>query len=126
MCLNRPELAFLGHIVNKDGIQVDPKKTATVRDWPTPTNVTEVRQFLGLVNYFRKFIQGHSTLVAPMTNLLRKGVDFVWSPDCQRAFEDVKVALTHPPVLAMPDPSKPFTVIADASLVGHWCCTVTV
>ena len=70
----KPELKFLGHIISADGMRPDPAKVATVRDWPTPVSVYEVRSFLGLANYFRKFIQGYSKITAPLTDLL-KGID---------------------------------------------------
>ena len=68
---NKPEVKFLGHVVGRDGIKVDPaKKIAVIQEWPVPTSTTELRQFLGLANYFRKFIQGYSSLVAPLTTLI--------------------------------------------------------
>ena len=117
-CLfNQPELEFLGHIVGSEGIKVDPKKIAVVRDWAVPQNVSELRSFLGLTNYFRKFVQGYANLVG-MNNLLRKHVPFVWTTDCQQAFDGVKHALTTAPVLVMPDYLKPFELIADACGFG--------
>ncbi len=115
---NQPELEFLGHVVGSDGIKVDPKKTAVVRDWAVPQNISELRSFLGLTNYFRRFVQGYANLVGSLTNLLRKDVPFVWSADCQAAFDGVKLALTTAPVLVMPDYEKPFELIADACGFG--------
>ena len=109
------EVLFLGHVADKDGLRVDPAKVEAVKAWQVPRDVKEVRSFLGLANYFRKFIQGYSTMVAPLTHLTRKDVAFEWSPDCHSAFEGVKHALTHAPVLATPDFTKPFVVIVDAS-----------
>ncbi len=118
----KSELKFLGHIVGREGIKVDPAKTQVVADWPTPTCIKDVRSFLGLANYFRKFVQGYSTLVEPLTNLTRKELVWnnqTWSPACEQAFQGVKTALTHAPVLAMPDPAEgSYEVICDASLVG--------
>jgi hypothetical protein len=116
--LNRPELKFLGHVVGQEGIKVDPAKTAAVSDWPVPTDVKQLRSFLGLANYFRRFMQGYSKLTQPLTRLLRKGVVFAMSDECLQAFEGVKFALTTAPVLAMPDYSKRFEVVCDASLIG--------
>ena len=90
-CLfNQPELEFLGHVVGCEGIKVDPKKTAVVRDWTVPQNVSELWSFLGLTNYFRKFMQGYARIVGPLTRLLRKSVSFSWDAGCQAAFEAVK------------------------------------
>ena len=87
-CLfNQPELAFLGHVVGCEGIKVDPKKTAVVRDWAVPQNVSEMRSFLGLTNYFSKFVKGYAKLVGPLTNLLHKSVSFVGTAECQEAFD---------------------------------------
>ena len=118
-CLfNQPELEFLGHVVGCEGVEVDPKKTAVVRDWAVPQNVSEMRSFLGLTNYFRTFVQGYVKLVGPLTNLLRKSISFVWTADCQEAFDGVKLALTAAPMLVMPDYAKPFELIADACGFG--------
>ena len=83
-----------------------------------PTNVSELRSFLGLTNYFRRFVQGYANLVGSLTNLLRKDVPVVWSADCEKAFEGLKLALTTAPVLVMPDYEKPFEIIADACGFG--------
>jgi hypothetical protein len=103
----RSELSFLGHVVSADGIKPDPKKVDVVRHWPVPTNRKELRQFLGLANYFRKFIQGYSTLVAPMTALTAEHTPWVWSEKCQVAFDSVKHQLTSAPLLIIPDLSQP-------------------
>ena len=97
---------------------MDPAKVQAVEAWQVPHDVGGVRSFLGLANYFRKFIQGYSSMVAPLTRLTRRDIPFEWDSACQRAFEDVKLALVHAPVLATPDFGKPFTVIVDASGVG--------
>ena len=115
---NTAELGFLGHVVGAEGIKVNPKKTAVVRDWPQPQDIHQLRSFLGLTNYFRRFVQAYANLVGPLTNLLRKSVSFTWSLACQTAFDGVKHALTTAPVLVMPDYSKPFELIADACGFG--------
>ena len=97
---NMPEVHYLGHIVSADGIKVDPRKTQVVKEWPQPRNVKEVRSFLGLANYFRRFVQGYGKMVLPLNQLTRSNTQFDWTPECQRAFEQVKHALTHAPVLA--------------------------
>ena len=116
----KEELKFLGHLVGKDGIKVDPAKTEVIKNWPIPTSVSAVRSFCGLANYFRKFLQGYSSMVAPLTNLTRIDAKFDWTAECQDAFEAVKHALSHAPVLAMPDYTEPFEleVICDASIKG--------
>ena len=112
---NQTHVKFLGHIVSGDGIRVDPRKTRIVHDWPVPKNQKDVRSFLGLANYFRRFIQGFSKMVAPLRKLTCSTVTWDWSPICQSSFEDVKHALTHAPVLTHPDFTKPFVVVTDAS-----------
>lgn len=89
------EIAFLGHIVSGEGIKVDPEKVAAVKDWPVPTSVTEIRSFLGLAGYYRRFIKDFSKLAGPMTQLTRKDVDFVWSAECERAFVELKKSPHH-------------------------------
>jgi hypothetical protein len=119
----RTHLDFLGHVVGADGIRVDPKKTAIVNDWPQPKSVTQIRSFLGLANYFRRFIPGYSTMVAPLTSLTKKNKSVVhdWDDACAAAFAAVKKALVSAPVLTAPDFTEnapTFEVLADASLVG--------
>lgn len=115
---NKAELKFLGHIVGRNGLKVDPDKVRVVKDWAVPRNRKQVRAFLGLANYFRKFIQGYSSLVAPLTALTSEKVPWHWCDKCQKAFEGVKRALISAPVLALPDISKPFEVKTDASIYG--------
>jgi hypothetical protein len=115
----KSELEFLGHIVSGEGIKVDHRKTEAIRKWPKPTSVTELRSFLGLANYFRRFIQGYSSMVAPLTNLTRKSSSLHnWDHTCDAAFNDIKTALVRAPVLAYPDFAKPFDLICDASDYG--------
>jgi hypothetical protein len=113
----KEEVEFLGHIVGKDGVKVDPKKVAVVQDWPVPNDVHKLRQFLGLTNYFRKFILGYSSIAKQLTALLNKtaAANWAWTTIHTAAFERLKQSLLEAPVLAMPDYSRPFTVICDAS-----------
>lgn len=106
---------YLGHVITKDGVQVDVTKTDAVKSFPIPKCTKDVRSFLGLCNYYRKFIKNYSTIISPLTSLLRKEIKFEWSDDCQYAFDQLKIALTSPPVLAYPDNSKTFTLTTDAS-----------
>jgi hypothetical protein len=109
------EVSFLGHVVGNGKIQMDPQKIKAIVEWETPSKTTELRSFLGLVNYYRRFIEGHSALAAPLTDLLKKGRTWSWTPKCQLAFEALKDAVTKEPVLALPNFAKPFEVHADAS-----------
>jgi hypothetical protein len=109
------EVAYLGHIVSKDGLKADPKKTQVVKDWPVPKDKHEVRSFLGLTNYFRRFVKDYSKTACWLTHLTKDNVMFSWGPKQQESFDKLKECLTSPPVLAMPDFSKPFSVECDAS-----------
>ena len=91
--LFQKSVSFLGHVVSDEGIQCDPSKIDKVKKWPVPSNVTEVRSFLGLAGYYRKFIPEFSTFAAPLTYLTRKGKTFCWTSDCQRSFEKLKELL---------------------------------
>ena len=112
------ELRFLGHIIGKDGIRVDPAKVDAISKSPTPTSVGEVRSFVGLANYFRRFLLGFSTLCAPLTRLTRNGVVWDWTEACSIAFLKIKDMLCSAPLLKLPDPDLPYQVISDASLLG--------
>ncbi|KAK3088363.1 hypothetical protein FSP39_018216 [Pinctada imbricata] len=109
------QVQYLGHVITKDGIQVDVSKTEAVKAFPTPKCTKDVRSFLGLCNYYRKFIRNFSTIAAPLTALFRKDNKFVWTDECQTAFDQLKLALTSPPILAYPDNSKAFYLTTDAS-----------
>ena len=85
-----PEVTFLGHIVGADGIKVDPSKIEAVRDWPRPRNASEVRSFLGLAGYYRRFVEGFSKIAAPMTELTTKNLKFIWSDKCEDSFQELK------------------------------------
>jgi transposase InsO family protein len=115
---NQPELGFLGHIVGQSGLQVDPKKVQSVLQWPEPKNVSDVRKFLGLTNYFRKFLQGYSNMVRPLTQLTRGSSPWQWTSAEQAAFDTAKRALSSAPVLRMPCFTLPFEVVCDASGTG--------
>jgi hypothetical protein len=115
------EVPFLGHVISKGGIAMDPGKVKDVLDWVVPQTVKEVRSFMGLAGYYRRFIENFSKIVKPLTSLLEKGVDFSWTDECQNAFEELKKRLTTAPVLTLPDQSKTFTVYCDASRDGLGC-----
>jgi len=106
---------YLGHIISENGIQPDPAKVKSVLQFPTPTSVKEIKSFLGLSGYYRKFIKSYSLIAKPMTNLLRKGITFNWDTSCQEAFDKLKNILCSEPILQYPDFTKPFIVTTDAS-----------
>ncbi|VVA41320.1 PREDICTED: retrotransposon, partial [Prunus dulcis] len=112
---------FLGHVISADGVYVDPQKVETVVNWPQPTSVTEVRIFLGLAGYYRRFVEGFSTIAAPLTRLTRKGVKFEWSDECEKSFNELKTRLTTASVLALLDDSGNFVIYSDASQQGLGC-----
>jgi hypothetical protein len=93
------EVPFLGHVISKGGIAVDPGKVKDVLDWVVPQTVKEVRSFLGLAGYYRRIIENFSKIAKPLTSLLEKGVDFSWTDEHQKAFEELKKRLTTALVL---------------------------
>ena len=115
------EVSFLGRIVSKEGIQVDPKKIEVVVEWKPPRYVAEVRSFLGLAGYYRRFVKGFSMIAAPMMRLLQKNVKYEWSEKCQRSFEKLKAFLTEALVLTQPTCGKEYVIYSDASLNGLGC-----
>ncbi|EKX49778.1 hypothetical protein GUITHDRAFT_44314, partial [Guillardia theta CCMP2712] len=114
----RTSVDFLGHRVSADGVTTQHSKTAAISAWPLPTTTKQVKMFLGLASYYRKFIRNFSTIAAPLTDLLRKGAQFQWTAACQSAFDNLKQALTSQPLLHHFDPSLPTEVHCDASNVG--------
>ena len=108
---------YLGHIISKDGVAVDPAKIQAVINWPEPTTARGVRGFLGLAGYYRKFISDFGGIAAPLTHLLGKD-GFRWGPEASQAFTKLKQALTSPPVLRLTDFSQQFIVECDASGTG--------
>ena len=115
------EVQFLGHILSAEGVAVDPSKVKDVLDWKPPTTVHQVRSFLGLAGYYRRFILDFSKVSKSITELLKNQVKFAWSSDCEEAFQTLKRLLTTAPVLAQPDIKKPFDVYCDASGIGIGC-----
>lgn len=109
---------FLGHVLSSRGVATDPEKVQSIQAWPTPNNVSKVRSFLGIASYYRRFIPRFATLASPLNTLLKKEVPWVWSPECQSAFDRLKECLLTSPVLALPDPSRPYVVASDASKVA--------
>ena len=113
------EVEYLGHIVSGNGVRVNPNKVTSIVNWPTPDNITQVRGFLNLAGYYRRFITGFAKIASPMYDLLqgspRKGSAIEWTPNCQRAFDELKTQLTHTPLLAHPELNSIFVIDTDAS-----------
>jgi hypothetical protein len=112
---------FLGLTISNEGISVDPSKVQEVMHWKPPKSVHQIRSFLGLAGYYRRFVPDFSRIAKPMTELLKKGVRFAWDEKCENAFQTLKQYLTSAPVLAQPDNSKPYEVYCDASGTGLGC-----
>lgn len=112
------KVKYLGHVVSDQGISTDPEKLAKVSEWPTPRCLKDVRSFIGLCSYYRKFVRNFSNVAKSLFDLMKKDAKFVWDDNCQEAFETLKYELTHSVVLAYPDFSKPFILDTDASDVG--------
>ena len=114
-------VGFLGHVVSNQGIQVDQKKVEAVAQWSRPTTVTEIRSFLGLAGYYRRFVKDFSKIAAPMTRLTQKNVKFEWSDACEQNFNELKQRLTIAPVLTLLSGSGGYAIYYDASRVGLGC-----
>lgn len=109
------QVEFLGHMVNDRGVSPNDNKIKIVKEYPTPKNAKEIKIFLGLAGYYRKFVKNFAGLFSPLTALLRKNSRFVWTKTCQTSFDLLKEALTNAPILAFPDFNKPFHLHVDAS-----------
>ena len=112
---------FLGHVITAEGIAVDPAKVEAVQNWQQPKNVRDIRSFLGLAGYYRRFIEDFSRIARPMTQLIKKDSKFVWSEACEKSFLELKRRLTTTPVLTLPDIRQDFEVYCDASKQGLGC-----
>ena len=112
------QVKYLGHIISAEGIRADPAKVESVREWPVPKTQTEVKSFIGLASYYRRFVKGFADIARPLHQLTEKGKKFRWGDDCQEAFVQLKSRLITAPVLAYPDPQKMFVLDTDASDVG--------
>ncbi|KAL0549247.1 hypothetical protein IC582_013728 [Cucumis melo] len=115
------QVSFLGHVVSKAGVSVDPAKIEAVTGWTRPSTVSEVHSFLGLAGYYRRFVENFSGIATPLTQLTRKGVPFVWSKACEDSFQNLKQKLVTAPVLTVPDGSGSFVIYSDASKKGLGC-----
>jgi hypothetical protein len=109
---------YLGHVISGEGIAVDPAKVEDIMEWPAPTNVTEVRSFMGLAGYYRRFVEGFSKIANPITKLQKKNKKFVWTEKCAEAFRRLKGLLTTTSILKVPYMDADFLVCTDASKEG--------
>ena len=112
------EVRFLGHVVSASGVSVDPEKVEAVIIWERPKSVFEIRSFLGLAGYYRRFIEDFSRIAAPMTRLTLKEVKFDWHDRCEEAFQELKRRLTSAPILVVSDRGQGYIVYCDASRAG--------
>ncbi|KAJ9552748.1 hypothetical protein OSB04_016793 [Centaurea solstitialis] len=115
------EVQFLGHVVSRDGIKVDPAKIEAMMSWKSPTNPSEIRSFLGLAGYYRRFIQDFSKIASALTVLTKKNAKFLWTEKQEEAFQTLKKKLCQAPILSLPDGSEDFVVYSDASKMGLGC-----
>lgn len=110
----QPEVEYLAHVINKEGVATDPSMISIIQNWPQPKSITELRAFLGLTGYYRRFIQGYGIIYRRLFDALKKNA-FEWISKQSQAFEQLKHLMSHPPVLSLPDFSQPFIYEADAS-----------
>lgn len=116
------KIVYLGHVISKEGVRVNDEKVKAIVNFPVPKTRKQIRSFLGMSGFFRRFVRNFSTIASPLTDLLREDVKFVWGDSQQLAFEKLKNALVNPPVLKFPDFSQPFTLVTDASQEGIGAC----
>ncbi|KAK3083081.1 hypothetical protein FSP39_013432 [Pinctada imbricata] len=112
------KVEYLGHIISEKGVSTDPRKITTVQNWEEPKSVKELRSFLGLCSYYRRFIKGFATIAKPLHKLTSSDTMYVWTKECQEAFNSLKFKLTNSPILAYPDFREPFILDTDASEFG--------
>ena len=115
------EVSFLGHIVSTEGISVDLAKVEATVSWKPPQNVIEVRSFLGVAGYYRRFVKGFSVIASTLTKLLWKWVKFEWDDKCQSSFEQLKKILVEAPMLTQPTLGREYTLYSDVSRIGLGC-----
>ncbi|XP_070014825.1 uncharacterized mitochondrial protein AtMg00860-like [Nicotiana sylvestris] len=117
-------VAFFGHVISGEGIRVDTQNIEAVKTWHRPTIQTEVRSFLGLAGYYRRFVEGFSSLSTPLTKLTQKGEKFQWIDACERSFQALKDILTSAPVLMLPEGTDGYAIYYDASGIGLGCVLI--
>jgi hypothetical protein len=112
------QVAFLGHVISKGGISVDPSMVQDVLSCNAPMSVGDIQSFVGLAGYYRRFIKGFSKISKPMTELLKNDKKFEWTSTCEASFQELKKRLTTDPILVMPDMEKSFSIYCDVSGQG--------
>ncbi|GMF46722.1 unnamed protein product [Phytophthora fragariaefolia] len=115
------DIPFLGCVIGKRGLRADPAKVKAIVEWPVPRNQKALRKWLGLANYLHKYSENYAEMARPLSNLLKKDVEWHWNAEHQDAFEAIKDSLLHAPILAWPDPDRPFSVVCDASDFAIGC-----
>ena len=118
------KVRFFGHVVSASGVSIDPEKVEAVMSWERPKSVFQIRSFLGLAGYYRRFIEDFSKIAAPMTRLTRKEVKFDWDDRCEEAFQELKMRLNSASILIVPDRGQGYTVYCDASRTGLGCVLI--
>ena len=117
--LMQKKILYLGHIISEDGIETDPNKTEVVKNWPTPKNIKELRSFLGMCSYYRRFVSNFSHIASPLHALTKQNSTFDWSSKCDEAFNCLKENLVNPPILALPDFSLPLILDTEWQRTCH-------
>jgi len=112
------KIQFFGHVISAQGISLYLSKVEVVLQWKLPKTIRKLRSFVELAGYYRRFIEGFSKVVAPLTQLTRKDNPFTWTEQCEKSFEELKRRLTNAPILTIPDINKPFDVFCDAFYQG--------
>ena len=120
----KAHIQYLGHIISGEGIEPVPEKLESLKNMPAPKTQKEVRQFLGLAGYYRKFVPKYSDIARPLTDLTKQDIRFIWTQKCQQTFDMIKELLIKEPILKYPDPNKPYTLFTDASKYA-WACVLT-
>ena len=111
----------MGHVVSDQAVEVDPKKTEALKICPKPLTPTDISTFLGLAGYYRRFMEGISSIAAPLTALTKNRVKFEWTETCEKSFQEIKDGLTSAPSLTLPKGGENYTIYCDASKVGFGC-----
>ena len=117
-CFAQTSVEYLGHIVSKEGVQTDPKKIRAMVEYPTPVDLKELRSFVGLASYYRRFVPGFANVARPLHALTKKDTEFIWGKDCEEAFQKLKTLLSSAPILQFPNFNAPFILETDASGTG--------
>lgn len=117
-CLLQKQVSFLGDVVSENGISTDPSYLESVKNWPVPKTVKDIRSFLGLLSYYRKFVPKFADIARPLHKLTESKAEFLWSSDCQQAFDKLKRALSSCPILSYPNNEELFILDTDASNSG--------